>query len=279
MRFLNKASIFSVNLSNRHWWWISGVLACFCVFAVGRCWALFQYDQQLPKVDVINGGISTSRSIYDVYPHDKYSLTSHTSNDLKDAELKAVVHGVVYLSERASVNISVGGEREKVYQVGDELASDVVIQRIEQMQVVVREHGVARKIGLFSPLSASDRSSIQLLVGTPDFLESDAKALNLISSESKPYFQTKLMVDASGIQGLKIETVDASLTDSMGFQRDDIVLALSETPIQDFMNAEVSLKEVSVNDEINLTILRAGKEITLPVNAKELTERINFFGH
>ena len=245
----------------RRWQWFGCVaLAVLCLLAAARLAALWLAEPRLPPVtfpQVVQRGADNGFSLYP-------DAATVAGDVLEEASFRGKLMGVIQQGERALASIELQGGDEKVFRVGDELATGVTLEAIEPLRVVVRERGMLRQLSLASLLD--DR--------TPISVQPPAKTGSPARRQQLPLAVTPVLSD-DGNSGLRIDQLSAELEAAAQVQRGDLVVAVDGVGITALMADRGAVAQLVQRDALTLTLVRNGRELSVDVDGELIRSMVN----
>lgn len=191
---------------------------------------------------------------------------------LAEASINAVLLGVVRTQGLAAATISVNGQQEKVFTIGDELRPGVELLRVTTSRVVLNERGREVQLSMPKPEDMliqvrAQRANQQSGAGSSTALLDNGFSLaNMFDA-----LPVQLENSATGIQLGGISEEMLSLSD---LQDGDVVMQVGGSSIDELMANPSQWMSYTTETTLPVTVMRNGQETTLYVNAFSLSARI-----
>lgn len=186
---------------------------------------------------------------------------------LAEASINAELLGVLSRQGLATATISINGQAEKVFAIGDELQPGVELVSVSTSRVVLNERGRQVQLTMRKPedMPVQLRSQRQNMNSTA-LLEDGFSLANMFDA-----VPVQLDNAATGIQLGGISDEILSLTE---LQDGDVVIQVGTTSIDELMSNPGQWMGYSTETTLPVTVMRNGQETTLYVNAFSLSARI-----
>lgn len=215
----------------------------------------------------------TSRLVWFKNPSTPQTVTSAepvaTDDQYQNASINAQLLGVLIAgNELAFAAIQTPQRPDGVYGIGDEIAANVILLRVEPTRVVVRERGVERQI-LLKPLAENGQLADDDLIETMPQSGGATSGFSL----SGVMGATPINVTGEGI-GLRLDALDAEVAAMSGLEQGDIVLAVDGRPVAQLMANPAVFTRLSEETALVVRVRRADQDLELTVNARAMRERI-----
>lgn len=187
------------------------------------------------------------------------------SEELADANIRAELLGVLVDEAHSFAAIQTPQVPDGLYTVGDEIAANVELIRIEADRVVVRERGVDRQIRL-NPLSE-------------DGTEQDVELLQTLPQETQGFSlsgvfgATPIEVSGHGL-AVRVDSLDPEFAEISGLEISDVLLNINERPMTQYLTNPMMLQQVLQQTLVTVEVQRGGETVELSLNARSLGERI-----
>jgi hypothetical protein len=196
------------------------------------------------------------------------SSLTEKHGELPEANISAVLLGVMMAGEDSLATLKFSGKPEAVYRIGDDLDSGFRLVDIETFRIVVRKNGVTQQVLMKKP-----EVIIETQQGSP--AESQAESY----SQPEEGFALANMFGAVPVMagsgaGLKLNNLSAELTSLADLQEGDIVVQVDGKPVQDLMANPAQWVSYSSSNSLAVTVMRQGQEETIYVNAASLSAKI-----
>jgi type II secretory pathway component PulC len=188
--------------------------------------------------------------------------------ELPEANMNAVLLGVMMAGEDSLATLKFGGKPEAVYRIGDDLSSGFRLIDIETFRIVVRKNGLTQQVLMKKP---------EGIIETQQSMPTDSAAES--SGQPQEGFALANMfgavpVMAGGGAGLKLNNLSAELSALADLQEGDIVLQIEGKSVQDLMANPAQWASYAASNSLPVTVLRQGQEEIIYVNAASLSAKI-----
>jgi type II secretory pathway component PulC len=187
---------------------------------------------------------------------------------LPEANISAVLLGVMMAGEDSLATLKFSGKPEAVYRIGDDLDSGFRLVDIETFRIVVRKNGVTQQVLMKKP---------EVIIETQQGLPAESQAESYSQPEEgfalANMFGAVPVMAGSGA-GLKLNNLSAELTSLADLQEGDIVVLVDGKPVQDLMANPAQWVSYSSSNSLAVTVMRQGQEETIYVNAASLSAKI-----
>lgn len=198
-------------------------------------------------------------------------LQNEAEAQLAEASINAVLLGVMRTQGVAAATISVNGQQEKVFTIGDELLPGVELVSVSTSRVVLNERGRQVQISMPKPEDMliqvrNQRNSQQNGRSSTALLQDGFSLANMFDA-----LPVQLDNSATGIQLGGISEEMLSLSD---LQDGDVVMQIGGSSIDELMANPSQWMSYTTETTLPVTVLRNGQETTLFVNAFSLSARI-----
>lgn len=243
--------------SRRALWLLCAVLALFCLAGAVKLAMLLVSPPELPVVVYPAAQSSPSQPLARLYPDSGPETAGET---LTEAALDGELMGVVSSGGRAVASMKIKG-REAVYGVGDELVPGVVVEAVEPVQVVVREHGTLRRISLKSLLDGQPGAGVTRYPAGPVSGNGSTH-----SGDASAMAQVTPVLTASGATGMRIDSLDGQLQGLDMVSAGDVILAVDGSPLSALMASGTALDDLSSRNSVSITLERNGQEMTVDIS-------------
>ena len=190
------------------------------------------------------------------------SSLAEKHGELPEANISAVLLGVMMAGEDSLATLKFSGKPEAVYRIGDDLDSGFRLVDIETFRIVVRKNGVTQQVLMKKP-----EVIIETQQGSP--AESQPEEGFALAN----MFGAVPVIAGSGA-GLKLNNLSAELTSLADLQEGDIVVQVDGKPVQDLMANPAQWVSYSSSNSLAVTVMRQGQEETIYVNAASLSAKI-----
>lgn len=201
------------------------------------------------------------------FPVDRSTaLVEHAdSEELADANIRAELLGILINDSKSLAAIQTPQVPDGLYTVGDEIAANVELLRIESDRVVVRERGVDRQIRLNAVSEDGSRLEQELLQTLPQ----ETQGFSL----SGVFGATPIDVSGHGL-AVRVDSLDPEFAEISGLQVGDVLLTINERPMTQYLTNPLMLQQVLQQTLVTVSIQRDGETAELSLNARSLGERI-----
>lgn len=185
---------------------------------------------------------------------------------LTEASINAELLGVLRTPAYATATISINGQAEKVFSIGDELQSGVELVSVSTSRVILNERGRRVQITMRRP-----DNMVQLRQAPPSAIS---------STEIQSGFSLANMFDAVPVQlennamGFKLDGLSEEMQSLSEIRDGDVITQVGNTTIEELMSNPGQWMNYSTETSLPVTVLRDGQETTLYVNAFSLSARI-----
>ncbi len=256
------------------WQWAGcGVLAALCLLAGVRLVALLLAEPVAPTIQFPMAVAAQRPAPIRLFPEmDRRVAVANEA--LTEASVNARLLGVIYRESRPLASMVVNNGKETIYKVGDNLVPGVTVERIETLQVVVREGGGLRKISLASLLD--NNSPIQMapsqMAATP--MTAGAVAPGGMATGQSfarhgvgqlPVAAT-LAISEDGVSGLRIDRLDAELATMGLVEPGDLVIAVDGVALAELAADSAAMVQLAERQNLQLTVIRAGNRVAVDVD-------------
>jgi len=186
---------------------------------------------------------------------------------LAEASINAELLGVLSRQGFATATISINGQAEKVFAIGDELQPGVELVSVSTSRVVLDERGRQVQLTMRKPEDMPIQLRNQRQNTNSTVLLQDGFSLaNMFDA-----VPVQLDNAATGIQLGGISEEMLSLTE---LQDGDVVVQVGTTSIDELMSNPSQWMSYSTETTLPVAVMRNGQETTLYVNAFSLSARI-----
>lgn len=187
---------------------------------------------------------------------------------LAEANINAVLIGVMRTSEFATATISINGQPEKVFSIGDELQSGVELLSVSTSRVILDERGRRVQITMRRPEGMLQQNVQQNTAGNGSVtqLENGFSLANMFDA-------VPVQVDNGGT-GFQLDGISQEMLDLTEIQEGDVVVQVGGMTIDQLMANPGQWMNFSSETTLPVTVMRNGEETTLYVNAFSLSARI-----
>jgi general secretion pathway protein C len=256
------------------WQWAGCcVLAALCLLAGARLVALLLVEPVAPTIQFPMAMAAQRPAPIRLFPEiDRRAVVANEA--LSEASVNARLLGVIYLESRPLASMVVNSGKEAIYKVGDTLAPGVTVERIETLQVVVREGGGLRKISLASLLD--NHSPIQM---APIHMAQSQMAPGAVAPNGMAASQSfarhgvgqlplaaTLAINEDGVSGLRIDRLGAELATMGLVEPGDLVIAVDGVALAELAADSTAMTQLAERDNLQLTVIRAGNRVAVDVD-------------
>ncbi|MDC0598260.1 hypothetical protein OAP18_00255 [Gammaproteobacteria bacterium] len=178
------------------------------------------------------------------------------------ARINAELMGVIITPDYAAATIKLSGKPEAVYHIGDELERGVEIKAIAPYKVVVEERGRLAEIVMikYEPITQN--------------VQAETSADNQQGFSLPDIFSMNLIQTGDSGTALEVSNLSEAIKNLAELQDGDVIVQVDGRSIQEVMaNPDVWLG-YGANSELPVTIIRNNEEITLTINAFNLSAEI-----
>ena len=188
--------------------------------------------------------------------------------ELPEANINAVLLGVMMGGEDSLATLKFNGKPEAVYRVGDDLSSGFSLVDIESFRIVVRKNGINQQVLMKKPKGIIETQQV-----------SPAENSTESSSQPEEGFALANMFGAVPVMagngaGLKLNNLSAELTSLADLQEGDVVVQVDGKSVQELMANPAQWVSYSSNNSLPVTVMRQGQEEIIYVNAASLSAKI-----
>lgn len=187
------------------------------------------------------------------------------SEELADANIRAELLGILINDSQSFAAIQTPQVPDGLYAIGDEIAANVELLRIEADRVVVRERGVDRQIRLNALSEDGSGLDDQLLQSLPQ----ETQGFSLAGV----FGATPIDVAGHGL-AVRVDNLDSEFAQISGLESSDVILAINERPMTQYLTNPMMLQQVLQQTLVTVSIQRDGEPLELSLNARSLGERI-----
>lgn len=199
-------------------------------------------------------------------------MQNEAEEQLAEASINAVLIGVLRTQGFATATISVNGQQEKVFAIGDELLPGVELVGVSTSRVVLNERGRQVQISMRKPedmiIQVRNQSNNQQSVDVEStaILQDGFSLANMFDA-----LPVQLDNSATGIQLGGISNEMLSLSE---LQDGDVVIQVGSSSIDELMSNPAQWMSYTTETTLPVTVMRDGQETTIYVNAFSLSARI-----
>lgn len=228
---------------------LCALLALVCLLLGARLvWGVLQ-PAALPTLQFARPAMTPAALGFALYPH---VAAAPLADRLQAASLDARLLGVMQVGERALASLAIKGEPERVFGVGDELASGVTLERIEARRVVVRERGDLRSLALVR--LTADKAPIRVAAAHGKPPSEPAGGASLAD-------WGRWEVTPEGDSGLRVERVAAALQGRI--QAGDLVTAINGRGLTEWLAAGDALRQLARSEELHVSLVRGARRLEI----------------
>jgi type II secretory pathway component PulC len=197
-------------------------------------------------------------------------MQDEAQEQLAEASINAVLLGVLRTQDSATATISVNGQQEKVFTIGEELLPGVELLSVSTSRVILNERGRQVQISMPKPedmlIQVPNQRGNQMGAGSTGLLRDGFSLANMFDA-----LPVQLDNSATGIQLGGISDEMLSLSE---LQDGDVVMQIGGSSIDELMANPAQWMSYSTETTLPVTVMRDGQETTLFVNAFSLSARI-----
>ena len=199
-------------------------------------------------------------------------MQNEAEEQLAEASINAVLLGVLRTQGFATATISVNGQQEKVFSIGDELQAGVELLSVSTSRVVLNERGREVQISMRKP----EKMLIQLRNQGNNRQTATGSNTALLENG----FSLANMFDALPVQldnsttGIQLGGISDEMLSLSELQDGDVVIQIGGTSIDDLMSNPAQWMSYTAETTLPVSVMRNGQETTLYVNAFSLSARI-----
>ncbi|MGB1867909.1 MAG: type II secretion system protein N [Porticoccaceae bacterium] len=191
-----------------------------------------------------------------------------THGELPEANINAVLLGIMMAGENSLATLKMNGKPEAVYSIGDDLSGGFRLIDIETFRIVVRKNGVTEQVVMKKPegiIETQQLSPAESSAAPGNQPEEGFALANMFGA---------VPVMAGGGAGLKLNNLSAELTSVAALQEGDIVVQVDGKSVQDLMANPAQWVNYSTSNSLPVTVMRQGQEEIIYVNAASLSAKI-----
>ena len=191
-----------------------------------------------------------------------------THGELPEANINAVLLGIMMAGENSLATLKMNGKPEAVYSIGDDLSGGFRLIDIETFRIVVRKNGVTEQVVMKKPegiIETQQLSPAESSAAPGNQPEEGFALANMFGA---------VPVMAGGGAGLKLNNLSAELTSVAALQEGDIVVQVDGKAVQDLMANPAQWVNYSTSNSLPVTVMRQGQEEIIYVNAASLSAKI-----
>lgn len=190
--------------------------------------------------------------------------------ELAVASINAELLGVVIAGEDSIATIAVSRKAAEIYQIGDEIESNVTLEEVESNRVIISQAGARRQL-LLKDITGSTTANTE---------ETQLIRVNETPAASGGGFTlpgvgatTPIQVPGEGM-GLRLSQVSADIADLADLENGDVVMEINGTPVADLFTNPLLWQQFSQQTSLPMTVIRGGEREEVYVNASSLFEKI-----
>lgn len=187
------------------------------------------------------------------------------NDELSEASINAQLLGILIKGDAAFAAIQTPQKPDGLYRIGDQIAANVELVRIEPNRVVVRERGAERQISMKSLAENGQVADESLLQTLP--------ASNQGFSLSGVFGATPINVAGYGM-AIRLDSVDDEVAQMSDLRAGDVVLAIGERPVAELIANPMAFNQFMQQSVVMVEVDRDGDRLQLTVNARSIGERI-----
>ena len=186
---------------------------------------------------------------------------------LAEASINAELLGVVRTQDRATATISINGQPEKVFSIGDEIQSGIELLSVTTSRIILNERGRRVQITMRRPDNMLVRAS-------------NVQAGNTAASRLQNNFSLPNMFNAVPVQlennatGFQLDSLSEEIRTLTEIEEGDVIIQVGNNSIDDLMANPGQWMNYSTETTLPVTLMRDGQETTIYVNAFSLSARI-----
>ncbi len=185
--------------------------------------------------------------------------------ELENSNLKLKLLGVLISGDRSAATLAFNGKPEKVYQVGDNLASNVSIEQIEPYRVIIKENGTNKQI-----LMAKSDSVIETEQSTDS---GDGQTADGGFAMANMFGAVPVRAGQYG-NGFKLNKLSKEMKMLADIENNDIVVNVGGMAVQELMADPKQWIKYSTETSLPVTVIRDGQPVELYVNAASLSAKM-----
>jgi len=199
--------------------------------------------------------------------------------DAPKSSLNYKVRGIYFSTDKAlaSVILQQNNKVTNFYRLGDEIASNIFIDRINEDHILISRQGRLEKLELEKPkakLNVASRSTGNLTANNASL-----SSIRTLKSYKRRYADNPLAlakrfqaipVSENGKNiGYKLKALRGErLLKKLNMQKDDVFVAINGIGLDKPFQALDALKSLTTADNVSLTVIRNGSRETLDFNLK-----------
>ncbi|MCK4709475.1 MAG: type II secretion system protein GspC [Gammaproteobacteria bacterium] len=206
-------------------------------------------------------------------------LAQPVQQDAPESSLNYKIRGIYYSTDKAlaSVILQKNSKKTNFYRLGDEIDSNIYIDRINQDHILISRQGKLEKLILEKPkanLKAASRA-----VRNTGSNTASVSSVRVLKSYKRRYADNPLAlakrfqaipVSENGKNiGYKLKALRGErLLKKLNFQSDDVFVAVNGIGLDKPFQALDALKSLTTAENVSLTVIRNGNRETLDFNLK-----------
>lgn len=185
--------------------------------------------------------------------------------ELENASLAAKLLGVMISGELSSATVAVSGKPEMVFHIGDNLETNVSLEKIEPYRIIVLESGVKKQI---------------LMAKSDTVIETEQSSGEVSGQTAEGGFAMANMFGAVPVRvdeygsGFKLNKLSAEMKMLADLENDDIVVDVGGTGVQELMSDPQQWIKYSAQSSLPVTVIRDGEPVVVYVNAASLSAKM-----
>ena len=190
--------------------------------------------------------------------------TDESHGELPEANINAVLLGVMIAGDNSFATLKFNGKPEAVYHQGDDLSPGYELVAIETYRIVVRKNGLNQQVLMKKPESIIETEMVEAEVPLQQPTEGFALA-NMFGA---------VPVSAGGSAGLKLNNLSSAITSIADVQEGDVVIAIDGTSVQELISNPAQWAKFSSSSNLPVTVMRNNQEQIIYVNAASLAAKV-----
>ena len=190
--------------------------------------------------------------------------TDESHGELPEANINAVLLGVMIAGDNSFATLKFNGKPEAVYHQGDDLSLGYELVAIETYRIVVRKNGLNQQVLMKKPESIIETEMVEAEVPLQQPTEGFALA-NMFGA---------VPVSAGGSAGLKLNNLSSAITSIADVQEGDVVIAIDGTSVQELISNPAQWAKFSSSSNLPVTVMRNNQEQIIYVNAASLAAKV-----
>ena len=236
------------------------LLSLLLILSLIRLVLLLVVSPELPEL-AFPAATSSKQPEVMLYP--KTEVASGAEQNLAEASFDGALLGVVRSENKSFASIQLSGGDVIVFRQGDELASGVILESIEPLRVVVREHGVLRQLSLASLLDKAESIDHGEIRQQPPL------------SENAPGQLAVTPVLGDDVSGLRVEQLSPELAALNLVQPGDLVVAVDGVEMSALLADSSALEVLAEQDSLSLSVVRDGRQLEMDVDGALVKSMVN----